>query len=268
MTEEKVGRAGSRMPKSGWSEINRRNERLWDERANQYQAMHGAQLAAKGGLAWGVWQLPESQLQILGEVRDRDILEFGCGAAQWSIALHAMGARVTGVDISARQLEHARRLMKQSGADFPLIQSNAETTPLPNEAFDIIFCDHGAMTFADPHRTIPEAARLLRPGGLLAFSTSTPVLDMAWPLGIDHPADKLVYSYWDLHILQEPNEPVAFQLPYGTWIRLFRENGLNVESLVELRPPEDATSSYRNDVDRAWARRWPMEHIWRVRRTA
>jgi hypothetical protein len=73
-------------------------------------------------------------------------------------------------------------------------------------------------------------------------------------------------TIWDLHILDDPSDPVAFQLPYGTWIRLFRENRLGVEDLIELRPPADASSSYRNDADREWARRWPMEHIWRVRR--
>jgi hypothetical protein len=64
-----------------------------------------------------------------------------------------------------------------------------------------------------------------------------------------------------------PDDAIAFQLPYGEWIRLFGEHGLAVESLIELRPPADATSSYRNEVDREWARRWPMEHIWRARRT-
>ena len=59
---------------------------------------------------------------------------------------------------------------------------------------------------------------------------------------------------------------ILFQLPYGDWIRLFRANGFVIEDLLELRPEPDATSSYRDDVDRDWARRWPAEHIWRVRR--
>jgi hypothetical protein len=39
-----------------------------------------------------------------------------------------------------------------------------------------------------------------------------------------------------------------------------------IEDLLELRPAADATSTYRDAVDRDWARRWPMEHIWRVRK--
>jgi SAM-dependent methyltransferase len=248
------------------NDIAERNRRLWDERSAAYQAAHGADLAASGGSAWGVWQLPESELRVLGDVRGLDVLELGCGAAQWSIALAAAGARVTGLDSSARQLESARTLMAQAGANFPLVLAGAEATPLPDASFDVVFCDHGAMTFANPYRTVPEAARLLRPGGLLAFSMNTPILDLAWPPAADHPGDRLTLDYWDLHVQEEPGEPAAFQLPYGTWIRLFRENGLIVEDLLELRPSADAVSSYRDEVDRDWARRWPMEHIWRVRR--
>ena len=76
-----------------------------------------------------MWQLPESQPQILGDVGGLDVLELGREVAQWSIALAAMGARVTALDISERQLEHARRLMALAGADFPLVHASAQATP-------------------------------------------------------------------------------------------------------------------------------------------
>ena len=157
---------------------------------------------------------------------------------------------------------------ESSGVEIPLVHASAEATPFADASFDVVFCDHGAMAFADPHLTVPEVARLLRPGGLLAFSMNTPILDLAWPLGTDHPGQKLVLDYWDLHGFEVPGEPVEYQLPYGSWIALFRKSGLIVEDLIELRPAADATSSYRDEQDLAWARRWPMEHIWRVRRSA
>lgn len=245
-----------------------RNREIWDRKADDYQKTHSEQLAASGGAAWGVWQLPESQLNVLGDVRGRDVLELGCGAAQWSIALHQRGAMVTGLDNSERQLAHARALMKTEQVEFPLIHASAHSTGLPSASFDIVFCDHGAMTFCDPYLSIPEAARLLRPAGLLAFSMHTPIIDIVWPLNSDRPTRCFKRDYWDLHIHDEPGGAVAFQLPYGTWIRLFRENRLIVEDLLELRPPAGAKSSYRNDEDRDWARRWPMEHIWKLRRVS
>ena len=65
-----------------------------------------------------------------------------------------------------------------------------------------------------------------------------------------HPGDLLARNYWHLHALEEPGEPIAFQLPYGTWIRLFRENNLAIEGLIELCPHSEATSSYCSDRDR------------------
>lgn len=243
------------------------NRRSWNADSDTYQKDHGPQLAASGGMAWGVWQMPEASLQILGEVKGRDILELGCGAAQWSIALARAGARPVGLDISERQLEHARRLMEEAGVDFPLVHASAEAVPLPDASFDIVFSDYGGMTFGDPYMTVPEVARLLRPGGLLAFCGATPIIQMCYPDDSDHPGDRLLTDYFGMW-----SSPFAgyvdFMLPYGAWIRLFRAHGFAIEDLVELRPGPEAVSSYRDDEDREWYRRWPGEQIWKVRKLA
>ena len=170
----------------------RRNRDSWNDDADAYQERNGALLEAGGGMAWGVWQIPEAELGILGDVRDRDVLELGCGAAQWSIALAKAGARPVGLDLSERQLEHARTLMSAAGVDFPLIHASAERVPLPDASFDVVFCDHGAMTFADPYLTVPEVARLLRPGGLFAFNHGSPILSIAWAADDERAGDRLV----------------------------------------------------------------------------
>jgi SAM-dependent methyltransferase len=216
-------------------------------------------------MAWGVWQIPEAELQVLGDVRDRDILELGCGAAQWSIALARAGARPIGLDLSDRQLDHARRLMAEAGVEFPLVHASAEAVPLPDVSFDIVFCDYGAMTFADPYLTVPEAARLLRSGGLFAFSHTSPIRTLAWPLDEERAGDRLVNDYFGMHA-SDDGETIDFNLPFGEWIRLFRRHGFAVEDLIEPRPAADAVSSYRDEIERTWSRRWPAEMIWRLRR--
>jgi SAM-dependent methyltransferase len=164
-------------PDAGLSGHAQRNRAAWNADADHYQARHGRQLAG-GGKAWGTWGLPESELQVLGEVAGRDVLELGCGAAQGSIDLARAGARPVGLDLSEGQLGHARRLILETGMAVPLVQASAEAVPLADGSFDIVFCDHGAMNFADPYRTVPEAARRLRPGGLFAFCHLSPIVDL------------------------------------------------------------------------------------------
>ncbi len=242
------------------------NRERWDAQSDAYQARHGGQLDKSGGTAWGVWQIPEAELNVLGDVSGLDVLELGCGAAQWSISLARQGARMTGLDNSSRQLKHAREALAKAGLDFPLVHASAENTGLTDSSFDLVFCDYGAMTFTDPHNSVPEVARVLRPGGLFAFSALTPLVDLAWPVGTEEPGEQLVVDYFDgIRRLEEPGEPINFNLPYGEWIAVFRKHGFLIEDLIELRPPADATSSYRSESAREWARRWPMEHIWRVR---
>ena len=213
-----------------------------------------------------MWQLPESELRILGDVAGKDILELGCGAAQWSILLAGLGARPVGIDNSPRQLEHAREALAAAGLDFPLFHAPAESVPLPDESFDIVFADHGANRFADPYLWVPEAARLLRPGGLLAFSGSTPLEVMCWNDAAERMETALQLDYFGMHRLEDADGPVQFELPYGEWIRLFRENGFEIERLREIQPPPGADSTYRTAEETEWARRWPMEQIWMVRK--
>lgn len=242
-----------------------RNRSAWNASSDAYQVRNGPHLASSGGMAWGVWQIPESELHVLGDVRGVDILELGCGAAQWSIALTAAGGRPVALDLSARQLEHARKLMTEAGVQFPLVQASAEAVPLPDASFDIVFCDHGAMSFADPYLTVPEVARLLRPGGLFAFSHGSPILSITWALDAERAGDRLVHDYFGMHAFDD-GEMTDFNLPYGEWIRLFRQHGFTVEDLIEPRPAADAVSTYRDELERDWSRRWPSESIWRLRR--
>jgi SAM-dependent methyltransferase len=245
-----------------------RNRAGWNAESDAYEARNATQLELDGGMSWGVWHVPERELRALGDVAGRDVLELGCGAARWSIGLARLGARVTGLDLSDRQLEHARRNQAAAGITFPLVHASGEAVPLPDLSFDLVFCDHGAMTFADPYRTVPEAARLLRPGGLLVFNHTSTLLQLAWPMDSEHPGDRLVRDYFDLHRIDDPDGDVEFALTYGEWIRLFRANGFEVLDLIELRPSAGASSTYRDATDLAWARRWPMESLWRVRKGA
>ena len=244
-----------------------RNRASWDAGSDEYQERH-REFIGRGEPRWGMWQLPESELQILGDVSGKDVLEYGCGAAQWSILLSRAGAHPVGLDNSGRQLEHARALMAEAGIEFPLVHASAGEAPLDDSSFDVVFCDHGAMTFADPYATVPEVARLLRPGGLFAFSHTTALSLICLDTDADRTVPELKRDLFGLHRIEwpDPDEPVEFNLPQGEWIGLFRANGFAIEDLIEVQPPEGVTSTYRSAQETGWARRWPMEQIWKLRK--
>jgi hypothetical protein len=97
---------------------------------------------------------------------------------------------------------------------------------------------------------------------------STPFIWITWPMVDGPPGRELLRSYFETRRMQwdESDPSVEFQLPYGEWIRLFRANGLTIEDLIELRPPKDATSAFSDYATLDWARDFPGEHIWKVRK--
>jgi SAM-dependent methyltransferase len=236
------------------------NRAFWDRQSDEYHVRNARFI--ERGLAWGMWQIPESELNVLGDVAGKDVLELGCGAAEWSRALAEVGARPVGLDNSEARLEHARA----AGAGFPLVHASAESIPFSDASFDIVMCDHGATSFADPYLVVPEAARVLRPEGLFAFSHTSPLEWVCFDEEADSTVPRLVNDYFGMHRSDEPDGAVAFNLQQGEWIRLFRAHELVVEDLIEVQPPEGAESTYRTAEETAWARRWPMEQIWKVRK--
>jgi SAM-dependent methyltransferase len=250
---------------SGSGQHERHNRAFWDADADDYQTLHGGDLTTRA-LAWGAWRIPESELCVLGDVRGLDVLELGCGGGQWSVALAGRGARPVGLDQSLVQLKHARATGESAHVAVPLVAASGEAVPFRDASFDVVFCDHGAMSFCDPDVTLPEVARVLRPNGLLAFSQATPLLYLTWDERRERQDTRLHRSYFDLGRLELGDGTIDFQLPHGEWFRQFREHGFVVDDFIELRPPEDATTTYDDFAPHDWARRWPAEQIWKARK--
>src|SRR6201989_301101 len=158
-----------------------RNRAHWDNQASQY-VKAGERAWAQDEPGWGIWNVPETQVQVFSEeLAGKDAIELGCGTAYISAWLSRRGVRVVGIDISESQLRTARRLQQQYGQDFPLIQGDAESIAYPDASFDFAISEYGACLWADPQRWVPEAARLLRPGGQLVFLTNSFLLTMCVP---------------------------------------------------------------------------------------
>jgi SAM-dependent methyltransferase len=245
-----------------------RNIAAWTRTNAEYTNRSAPRAWAAEEIRWGIWGIPERALEILGDVAGLDIVELGCGTAYFSSWLARRGARVVGVDPTPAQLETARRMQRETGIEFPLVEAAAEDVPLADAGFDIVHSEYGASIWADPYRWIPEAARLLRPAGRLVFLCNSTLVMLCVPDEEGVAEEQLLRPQRDMHRLEwaDTNE-VEFHLPHGKWIELLRANGFEIERLIEIYADENAKDhGYYAYVTREWAQRWPNEEIWVARK--
>ena len=243
------------------------NRGYWAERAPGYAETARRDWAAVEPY-WGIWKIPEADVDALPDVNGLDAIELGCGTAYFSAWLARRGARPVGIDQSPEQLATARAMQAEHGLEFPLLEGDAEAVPLPDASFDFALSEYGASLWCDPDRWIAEAARLLRPGGRLVFLTNSPLLVLCSAPESLVATDRLARPQFGLRRVEwddEEGHSIEFHLPHGEMLRVLRSHGFAVEALHELQAPADATSRFEF-VTLEWARQWPCEEIWVARR--
>ncbi|MBF9034167.1 methyltransferase domain-containing protein [Rhodobacterales bacterium HKCCE2091] len=220
---------------------------------------------------WGNWNTPEAGLDMLpADMTGMDAIELGCGTGYVSGWMARRGARVTAIDISAEQLATARRIAAEHGAGITFIEGNAEATGLPDAAFDFAISEYGASIWCPPRAWLREARRLLRPGGRLVFLGNHPMSLVCSPLD-GSPCDRTLHrpyrGMWGADWTGVTYEPtgICFNLTVSGWMEVFAETGFAVEGYHELYAPEGEEGT-RGAVPADWARDYPVEQVWHLRR--
>jgi SAM-dependent methyltransferase len=254
------------MSSSDYPEYVPRNVEIWTKTNAEHTGGRARAAWSSCEITWGIFAIPESELGVLGEVDGLDVVELGCGTAYFSAWLAKRGARPVGVDPTPAQLATARALQQELALDFPLVEGVGEQVPLPDSSFDLALSEYGASIWADPYLWLPEAARLLRPGGRLVFLRNSTLVTLCQRL--DGAVEQLQRPQRGLNRIEWPDTgEIEFHLPAGELIDLLRETGFELERLVELYAPEDAeTHGYYDFVTADWARKWPAEELWVVRK--
>lgn len=244
------------------------NRIAWNAEAPSYVAR--SERAWNSEPNWGIWGVSEDELNLLPDVSGWDVLEDGCGTAYVSAWLARRGARPVGLDNSPAQLATARQLQSDHDLHFPLIHGFAERLPFRDGTFDFVISEYGAAIWSDPYRWIPEAARVIRPGGELLFLGNSTLLTLCTPDGEEQPAKPVLErDFFGMHRFEWPDDDppsTEFHLGHGDWIRLLRSNGFEILDLVEIQAPQGAESQYEF-VKSEWAHRWPSEEVWKARKT-
>lgn len=247
------------------------NREMWNDDAASW-VEPGERAWSAESPTWGIWGVPDVACPLLpADMSELAAIELGCGTAYVSAWMARRGATVTGIDVSERQLDTARRLAAEHDVDLVLIHGSAENVPLPAGSFDFAVSEYGAALWCDPYVWLPEAHRLLRPGGRLSFLTNHPMAIVCSPTDGSLPvAESLQRDYFGLHrqdwqdAVDEPGG-IDFNLPLAEWFRLFDETGFDVAALYEPRPGHGG-SDVNFYVTADWARQWPSEIAFRLRR--
>lgn len=240
-----------------------RNRALWAVVNERFTDAAAEAMWERPAMVWGLFAVPEAALGVLGDVRGLDVVELACGTAYVSAWLARAGARPVALDLSGEQLATARRLQRSVGPAFPLVQADAERLPLADGCADLVVSEHGAAAWCDPERWLPEAARLLRPGGRLVFLTNSQLSALTVPSDGGVAGERLLRGYAEARRVRWPGGGVEFHPSHGDWVRLLRAAGFAVEAMHEVfAPAGDGDHPFYEIVSRDWAGRWPAEELW------
>jgi SAM-dependent methyltransferase len=201
----------------------------WERHAGNYQKDTNIPI----DIHYGPGSPNESELNLIGDVSGKNVLEIGCGAAQCSIAFAQKGAKVTGMDLSSEQIRFAKELAQKNNVDIQLYEQDiVNLSPVTDKSQDVVFSACALAYIDDLTACFKEVHRVLKDDGLFVWSVGHPFFDMV------NPKDFTLWkSYLETGVKVEGEETgSAFSNVHRTISDYFNtaiEAGFIVEKMIE-----------------------------------
>jgi ubiquinone/menaquinone biosynthesis C-methylase UbiE len=211
-------------------------EEAYDEIADWYSAR-------KSGCYEFLIQVP-AILNLLGDLRGRSLIDIGCGPGVYTVEFARRGATVVGLDISRKMLEKAKSSARMTNAKLTLQKADAHFLPFMDESFDTAAL---ILTILNA-RVAQEVARVLKPGGLLLFSDTHPLIESKGKWDSDGiGAGRIIEDYFSQDKREwriEPGLGQTITLKYRTrtieqCVNMFAETGFKILRIAEPKPKRD-----------------------------
>lgn len=165
-------------------------KKWWDETSKSYQK---SSLIHTNSAHYGPYAPDENELKLLGNIKNKKILEIGCGGGQCSIAFAKQGALCTGIDISKEQLKYAEKLSKKNRVKIRFICGSFQNlSKIKSNSMDIVFSAYALQYSPNLKKVFTDINRILKRKGLFVFSFDHPFYSI-----IDPKTHKIKESYFD-----------------------------------------------------------------------
>ncbi|MEO5989326.1 MAG: class I SAM-dependent methyltransferase [Candidatus Eisenbacteria bacterium] len=204
---------------------------MTDDPGSSYDGVARAYAAGVDSQPWNAHYERPAMFLMLPPLAGRNVLDAGCGSGWYAEELLAHGAQVTSFDrnpdfvalTQTRVGERARVLQADLAEPFTFAGS---------EEFDVVVCPLALHYLLDWRGALAEFHRVLKPEGVLVFSTHHPTMDWKQFERLDYFATELLEDEWELGTMR------FYRRPLTAMSEVLEEAGFLIERLLEPQPTE------------------------------
>ncbi|HEU0298387.1 MAG TPA: methyltransferase domain-containing protein [Longimicrobium sp.] len=197
--------------------------------------------------------LGPAQVEACGDVRGARLLDVGCGGGYLARELAARGARVTGIDLSPRMIEHARRREEEAplGIEYQAMDAAEIAAHFPADSFDMAVSCVALQDMPDPAAALRAVHTVLRPGGRFVASITHPCTDTPFRAWERDEARRKRWLCVDRYFERAPIElewqrlaykftTAGLHVPLEDWFGWVLAAGFQLRAFREPRPTDEA----------------------------
>jgi SAM-dependent methyltransferase len=189
--------------------------------------------------------------RLIGKVEGRFVLDLACGEGYNTQILARKGAKVVGLDFSAKLVQLARieEAKEKLGVDYHFGDA-ADLSRFPSNHFDLVTCFMALQDIKDYRRAVSEVARVLKNGGRFVFSIPHPCFEMASDKGNRINTNGRYFGaaedhiQWKMERLLKPFKTTGFHRTLTNYFTVFHKNRLLVKRFVEPQPTKQGIKKH------------------------
>ncbi|MDO8528463.1 MAG: methyltransferase domain-containing protein [Nanoarchaeota archaeon] len=226
-----------------------KNERAYNKFAEQY---HKDLLNSETNFWHKFVEKPAMMSLLKGNIKNKEVLDLGCGSGIFTKRLSSMGVDITGLDLSESLINIARR----ENPKIKFYVGNAKKTPFKKIQFDVITSSLMVHYVKDLNALFKEVSRILKKRGLFIFSMHHPVMEVTERLKINGKKSKIIqfnkYFHnnkyeWTLH---KSANLISYHHTFENIVNSLNDSGFVVERLLETRAPKSSEKINKKVYDR------------------